>query len=210
MEANLSFKQELSKQRWDDHRFYHHNRINQSLHLVSASCFLTSYVLIFVNPVLAVLVGWMLAMLTRQVGHYFFEPKTFDEVNEVTHEYKESVKVGYNLQRKTVLLTIWFAVPFLLYAKPELFGRIAMDQGYVYRLSVIWLLVGIGAVLFRTVQLFFKLGVQSGLVWATKILTDPFHDVKIYHKAPYYVVKGEMYDDMTDWYDQGQVEQVAS
>ena len=27
------FFQELATQRWDDHRFYHHSRINQSLHL---------------------------------------------------------------------------------------------------------------------------------------------------------------------------------
>ena len=26
------------------------------------------------------------------------------------------------------------------------------------------------------------------------------HDIKIYHKAPYYLFKGAMYDDMTDWY----------
>ena len=29
----------LAEQRWDDHRFYHHSRINQSLHLVSACSF---------------------------------------------------------------------------------------------------------------------------------------------------------------------------
>ena len=27
----LSFREELHKQRWDDHRYYHHNRINQTL-----------------------------------------------------------------------------------------------------------------------------------------------------------------------------------
>lgn len=30
----------LRTQRWDDHRYYHHSRINQSLHLVSAISFL--------------------------------------------------------------------------------------------------------------------------------------------------------------------------
>ncbi len=38
--------------------------------------------------------------------------------------------------------------------------------------------------LFRTVQLFFIRSVQTGLVWCTKILTDPFHDVQLYHKSP--------------------------
>jgi hypothetical protein len=199
----MTFSQELHQQRWDDHRFYHHSRINQALHLISACCFLTSYVLMFINPVWAVMVGWLLAMILRQVGHFFFEPKTFDTVNNATHEYKESVKVGYNLQRKVVLLSIWVVVPFVLYFKPDFFGFFSakeVTRGLLYNTSVIWLIVGIGAVVFRTVQLFFIKGMQPGLVWATKILTDPFHDIKIYHKAPYYIAKGNMYDDMTEWY----------
>ena len=69
-------------------------------------------------------------------------------------------------------------------------------------MAIAWLFIGIGAVLFRTIHLFKLMGVQSGLVWFTKILTDPFHDIKIYHKAPYHILKGEMYDDMTDWYEE--------
>jgi hypothetical protein len=34
--------------------------------------------------------------------------------------------------------------------------------------------------------------VMSGLVWMTKILTDPFHDVYLYHKAPLALLRGEM------------------
>ena len=34
----------LRVQRWDDHRFYHQSRINQTLHLISALSFLTAYV----------------------------------------------------------------------------------------------------------------------------------------------------------------------
>ena len=30
------FMETLREQRWDDHRFYHHSRINQSLHFISA------------------------------------------------------------------------------------------------------------------------------------------------------------------------------
>lgn len=95
----MNFRTELQQQRWDDHRFYHHNRVNQLLHLLSASCFVASYYLIFVDPVAAVMVGWLLAMVLRQIGHFIFEPKNYDAVNQVTHEYKESVKVGYNLRR---------------------------------------------------------------------------------------------------------------
>ena len=48
--------------------------------------------------------------------------------------------------------------------------------------------------LFRTVQLFFLRDVQTGLVWVTKILTDPFHDMKLYHRAPLQVLRGELCD----------------
>ncbi|GAC1630818.1 MAG: hypothetical protein NVS9B10_23590 [Nevskia sp.] len=199
----MTFLEELHQQRWDDHRYYHHSRINQALHLVSATCFLTSYALLFVNPVLAIMVGWLLAMILRQVGHFFFEPKTYDQVNDASHEYKESVKVGYNLQRKVVLLSIWFVAPAVLYFQPTFFGFFSPEEvarGLVYNTSILWLFIGIGAVVFRTVQLFFIKGPQSGLVWATKIVTDPFHDIKIYHRAPGQILRGQMYDDMSEWY----------
>lgn len=199
----MTFFEELHQQRWDDHRYYHHNRINQALHLVSACCFLASYVLIFVNPVYAVMAAWPLAMVVRQIGHFWFEPKTYDAVNQATHEYKESVKVGYNLRRKVILLSIWAALPFVLALEPSLLGFFNAEEvarGLIHNTAMLWLLVGIGAVAFRTVHLFFLMSVRSGLVWATKIITDPFHDIKIYHKAPYYIWKGQMYDDMTEWY----------
>src|SRR5262245_27154834 len=97
------FFEELDEQRWHDHRYYHHNRINQSLHLISSLTFVAVYVLLFTNPVVGTLLGWLFAMLIRQVGHFFFEPKGYDEHNQATHEEKESVKVGYNLQRKVIL-----------------------------------------------------------------------------------------------------------
>lgn len=199
----MKFREELHKQRWDDHRFYHHNRINQFLHLLSASCFVASYYLIFVDPVAAVMVGWLLAMVLRQIGHFYFEPKDFDQVNAVSHEYKESVKVGYNLRRKVVLLSIWVTVPVILLISPSFFGLLSeaqVEAGLLHTTAILWLFTGLGAVVFRTVQLFFLMGIQSGLVWATKILTDPFHDIKIYHRSPWYLAKGEMYDDMKEWY----------
>jgi len=88
------FLEALRVQRWDDHRYYHHSRINQSLHLVSALSFLSAYVLIFTDPVAAALLGWLVAMTSRQIGHFFFEPKDYDVVNQATHEYKEEIKVG--------------------------------------------------------------------------------------------------------------------
>ena len=65
------FLRALDEQRWDDHRYYHHSRINQTLHMVSALSFLCGYVLLFVNPVAAALVGWLVAMISRQSGHFY-------------------------------------------------------------------------------------------------------------------------------------------
>jgi hypothetical protein len=192
-----AFLEALRTQRWDDHRYYHHSRINQTLHLVSAISFLFSYVMIFKDPAISALAGWLVAMTTRQTGHFFFEPKDYDVVNKATHEYKEEIKVGYNLRRKVVLLTIWALSPLPLYFDPTYFGLFApaVDKtGFVRHVAMIWLVLGIAGVLFRTVQLFLVKDVQTGLVWATKILTDPFHDIKLYHKAPLALLRGELID----------------
>ena len=204
----MTFGQELRRQRWDDHRYYHHSRVNQSLHLVSACCFLASYVLLPFEPAWAVFIGWMLAMVTRQTGHFWFEPKTYDEVNQATHEYKESVKTGYNLRRKVVLLSVWALAPVALLVDPTFRGVFVPPvdaKGWLDNLALVWMFVGFGAVVFRTAHLFFLQSVQTGLVWFTKILTDPFHDVWIYRRAPYHLWKGEQYDDMTAWYDESLV-----
>jgi hypothetical protein len=195
-----SFLQALKLQQWDDHRYYHHSRINQTLHLISASSFVCAYALAFTDPAAAALVGWLVGMTSRQVGHFFFEPKDYDEVNQATHEYKEEVKVGYNLKRKVVLMTIWALSPLALYFDPSLLGMVQPHNGageFLRHVALIWLLIGLGGLMFRTVQLFFLKNVQTGLVWMTKILTDPFHDIKLYYKAPIYLMRGELIDTMT-------------
>jgi hypothetical protein len=194
-----SFWEALETQRWDDHRYYHHSRINQSLHLLSALSFIVAYLMLFKDPVKAALIAWLIAMVSRQSGHFFFEPKGYDEVNHATHEYKEGVKVGYNLRRKVILHVIWGLVPLVLWVDPTclgLFRAPANTEEFVRHVGQIWLALGIGGLLFRTVQLFFLRDVQTGLVWATKILTDPFYDVKQYCKAPLYLLRGELIDPM--------------
>jgi hypothetical protein len=192
-----SFLEELKEQRWDDHRYYHHSRINQSLHLVSAVSFLCAYALAFSDPATAALVAWLIAMPTRQAGHFFFEPRGYDRINQATHEHKEEIKVGYNLNRKIVLLSIWALSPLPLYFDPTLFGIFEPHRTtgeFVHHVGLMWLAIGIGGLLFRTVHLFFLKDVQSGLVWMTKILTDPFHDIKLYYAAPLYLLRGELID----------------
>ena len=196
-----SFWQELRTQRWDDHRYYHHSRINQSLHLVSALSFLTSYVMVFRSPAAAAMIGWLVSMVSRQAGHFFFEPKGYDDVNHATHEHKEDIKVGYNLKRKVVLMAIWALSPLVLWLNPGLFGLLhtpANGGEFIRNVGVMWLAVGVGGLIFRMGQLFILKNLQSGLVWVTKILTDPFHDVMLYYKAPLALLRGELIDPMED------------
>jgi hypothetical protein len=191
-----AFLRALEEQRWDDHRYYHHSYINQTLHVVSAVSFLCAYALLFTQPATAALVGWLVAMISRQSGHFFFEPKGYDEVNDVTHEYKEAVKVGYNLHRKIVLLAIWALTPLVLFIDPNLFGLFAPNSGFVHNLAVVWLALGGAALLFRVAQLWITQDAMTGLVWMTKILTDPFHDIKLYYRAPLHLLRGELIDPM--------------
>jgi hypothetical protein len=194
-----SFLRALQIQRWDDHRYYHHSRINQSLHLLSAMSFLAAYITVFKNPAASALIAWLVAMVSRQAGHFFFEPKGYDAVNQATHQHKEDIKVGYNLRRKAVLLSIWALSPAILWLSPSLFGIFHEHAGkvdFVRNVGEIWLIIGFGALLFRTVQLFFIKDVRTGLVWLTKIITDPFHDIMLYYRAPLHLLRGELIDPM--------------
>jgi hypothetical protein len=191
------FLEALRIQRWDDHRYYHHSRINQSLHLVSAISFLVAYVMVFFDAGVAGLIGWLVSMTSRQAGHFFFEPKHYDAINKASHEYKEEIKVGYNLQRKVVLMVIWAASPLVLFADPTLFGLFkaaAAPMDFLRNVGKLWLIIAAGGLLFRTVHLFFIKDVEAGLVWMTKILTDPLHDIMLYWKSPLHLLRGELID----------------
>jgi hypothetical protein len=194
-----NFLQLLETQRWDDHRFYHQSRINQTLHLISAISFLVAYGLLLVSPALAAVVAWGVSMSTRQAGHFLFEPRGFDEVNQVSDEHKEAIKVGYNIRRKIVLMSVWALLPLLLWLQPSLFGLIEPAQGlsdYVHDVGIAWLSLGIAGLLFRVAQLCLRDGPLTGLAWAVKIITDPFHDIRLYYKAPLHLLKGERLDPM--------------
>jgi hypothetical protein len=187
------FRDQLRTQRWDDHRYYHHSLVNQSLHLLSAITFMCSYVLAFKDPAIAALIGWLVAMTSRQTGHFFFEPRDYDEVNQATDEYKEAVKVGYNIRRKIVLMSIWALSPIGLLLDPTMLGLVAAPttwMQYARHLGYLWFLVGVSGLLFRTVQLFLIRDVMTGLAWATKILTDPFNDARLYCRAPLRLLRG--------------------
>src|SRR5258708_12051125 len=72
-----NFREQLRIQRWDDHRYYHHSRINQSLHFVSAVSFLIGYIMMFFDPLAAALFGWLVSLASRHPGHFFSHPTAF-------------------------------------------------------------------------------------------------------------------------------------
>jgi uncharacterized membrane protein YGL010W len=192
------FFQTLKTQRWDDHRYYHHSRINQSLHFISALSFLVSYAYLFIDPVISALIAWMISMTSRQAGHFFFEPKDYDVVNQATNDHKEFIKVGYNLQRKVVLMAIWALVPVVAYFSPSYLTWFAPegDTSFIRLVGISWFVLGVAGLLFRAVQLVIQDNFQVAFSWVFKILTDPFHDLMLYYKSPIYLLKGELIDPM--------------
>jgi len=194
----------LRTQRFDDYRFYHQSTVNQTLHLISAIIFLGCYALLFTDAAIAGIVGW-LAMLTRQTGHFFFEPNGYDAVNDVSNDYKEAVKVGYNQTRKIILLLVWGSAPVALYVYPTLFGLFdppADRFDFVRHVGTLWLAIGIGGGLARMLQLFATRDLTTGLVWVFKVLTDPFHNIALYWKSPLKLLRGELIDSSiadADW-----------
>jgi hypothetical protein len=184
----------------DDHRYYHQSRINQTLHLISALCFLTAYALLLIDPAAAGLVGWLFGMVTRQSGHLFFEPRGHDNHHNVSYAHKEAIKIGYNMRRKANLIGVWLLLPVALWFKPDVFGLIEPAtgvHGYLNNVGLAWLALGVAGVGLRTVHLFVLRGLFCGLAWLVKILLDPFHNVAIYWRSPLALLSGEMLDPLT-------------
>jgi len=193
----MSILETLRQQRWDDHRYYHHSRINQFLHLISALSFIVAYIYLFIDPVVSAYIAWLISMTTRQAGHFFFEPKDYDTYNQATQDHKEAIKIGYNLKRKRVLIACWLAVPLLAYFDAALFNFVMPDAApdtLLDRIGWGWLWLGLAAVVFRMIQLTAIQSRRVALVWCIKILTDPFHDAIIYRKSPIYLMQGQLID----------------
>ena len=156
---------ELSKVRNDDHIYYHNNVINRKLHFFSGLTFILCYSLILEHFTTSVYLAWLVAMPLRQIGHFIFEP---------SNEETEEIKAGYNLQRKAILHTTVYIPPVMLYINGIYSSTF---------LAVIWFLIAILALLSRGVYLMTTVNNEHGIAWMIKIVTDPFHDVYLYHSA---------------------------
>ena len=100
-------------------------------------------------------------------------------------------------RNKVVLMALWAGTPLLVWSVPGVFGLFEPHtdgMGFIRQVGALWLALGVGGLLFRTVHLFFIADVKTVLVWMTKILTDPFHDIKLYHKAPLFLLRGQLID----------------
>ena len=185
--------------RWDDHRYYHQCRINQTLHLVSALSFLAAYGLLFVDPAAAAWLGWCVGMATRQSGHLFFEPRGYDAVNGATDAHKEAIKAGFNMRRKAVLIGVWLGIPAVLAFSPSLFGLIqpaTSTAGWLHDVGLAWLILGASGLGLRGLQLAVLRSPGWGLAWVVKILTDPLHNVDLYGRSPLALLRGQRYDPL--------------
>jgi hypothetical protein len=63
--------------------------------------------------------------------------------------------------------------------------------------GIAWFFLGVVGLLFRAGQLVINENLTHATAWLIKIITDPFHDVKLYHRSPIYLLKGEFHDPMT-------------
>jgi len=152
-----------------------------------------------VDPAAAGIVGWAVGMVTRQSGHIFFEPRGYDHLNDTSYAHKEDIKVGFNMRRKAILISVWLSLPVLLALSPSLFGLIAPAvgvAGYLHDVGLMWLALGVGGLLFRTLHLFFIRSPSWGLAWACKILLDPIHNVQIYWASPIALLRGQRLDPL--------------
>jgi hypothetical protein len=98
-----------------------------------------------------------------------------------------------------VLTPVWALVPVVLWLDASLFGLIVPANGlmeFLNDVGLAWLALGVAGLLFRVLQLWIQKDLMTGLVWALKIVTDPFHDIMLYYKAPLALLRGEMIDPM--------------
>ena len=96
-------------------------------------------------------------------------------------------------------MAVWAAIPVIAYFSPaSLIWAVPTEnhQDFVGLTAMWWLYLGVGGMLFRMLQLWIQDSYVSALAWGLKIMTDPFHDVKLYYRAPLHLMKGQLIDPM--------------
>ena len=149
----------------------------------------------------AVLIAWLLAMPSRQIGHFFVRAEGLRRASTRRRtSTRKTIKVGYNLRRKVVLMSAWSRRRRCCCVDPTLGGLFAPRRrlaafvdNVAHALAVVCGSARCGA---GPLQLcVIQRRCRPGSVWCTKILTDPFHDVMLYLQgAPLHLLRGELLD----------------
>ena len=184
---------EIKRQLAQDHDFYHSSTMNQTLHFISGLQLIPAVILglVFKNPIsiLLLITGWF----TRQLGHFFFEPKSFDDQNKKSFEAKEKEKVGFNLARKRMLMIGMAIIVTTSIIQPDIVANIVYFCQDLWQLQInngidiiLWGcgLVFLTGYILRTLFLIAFRSPKIGLGWFLKIMYDPINDLVLYHKAP--------------------------
>ena len=146
-------------QRWDDHRYYHHSRINQSLHLVSALELRVRLRLLFVDP------AWPRCSAGCVVDdHAPGRPlllraarATTTSTRRPTSTRKRSRSATTCAARSCCSSAVGAGAAGAAGSTATLLRPVRRRRSarrLVHDVGMVWLALGVGGLLFRTVQLF--------------------------------------------------------
>jgi len=191
-----NFLQELRTQRWVTIVTIITAASTRACTSSARRVFLVAYVMVFIDPVVSRCFGWLVSMTSRQAGHFFFEPRGYDHVNHASHEHQGRDQVGYNLAAQGRADDIWALSPVVPFSiRPcSPFQALGLLADFARQVAKV-LARGRdrrSPVPHRPSVLHPRR--RDRLVWMTKIITDPFNDLRLYHKAPLYLAEGELID----------------
>lgn len=164
---------EVMRRKADDHHASHNDVVNQVLHLVSSSVFIGCYALIFTHMTLAMWCG-LGALFLRQFGHAVLEPPCHDQ---------EATLLGFNTRKKTLIVLGYVLVLawHLVQAGAWTWSALTPLMAVVAYQWWLWTLLVVGG---RVVYLTWVYNLRTALIWAIKLLTDPFTDIGAYLASP--------------------------
>ena len=145
--------------------------------------------LMFVDPALAALIGWLVSM-THPAGRSFLLRAEGLRPRQSGDPRVQGGDQGrlQSAAARSCCMTIWALSPLVLYLDPTLFGLFEpCDLAGGFHAPGCQGLAGgraSAACCSAPSTCSSSATCETGLVWMTKILTDPFHDIRLYYKAP--------------------------
>jgi len=154
--------------------------------------FLCAYVMAFSDPAMAALIGWLIAMTTRQVGHS--SSSRAATIRSTMHRRLQGRDQG-RIQHPSASsccslsgpprFSFWFSIQRCSGSSSP-----CRYAEFIRHVGEVWLVVGLAGIAFaRSSCSSSRIFDRTGVV--TKIATDPFHDIKLYHRAPLHLLAGK-------------------